>query len=134
MILPTLFLSADLTQQCLHLQPGLLNLPPLLFKPRLLVSQSRLLAAVGDQLQTAVQHLQAHAGAHLKSRLGQPFTLRRDLRVSQGNGKWASSLQSELGNIRDDLEIADFDNKTIAEVLEQQYSMFDKFGVPYNKI
>ena len=60
--------------------------------------------------------------------------LRRDLKVSQGNGKWSSSLQSELGNIRDDLEIAGFNNKNIAKVLEQQYSMLDKLGFPYNRI
>ncbi|MBL3695975.1 hypothetical protein F1652_26230 [Pluralibacter gergoviae] len=60
--------------------------------------------------------------------------LRRDFRVAQGRGKWSSSLQSELGYIRDDMEIAGFDNKTIAKVLEQQYSMLDKLGVPYNRI
>lgn len=32
------------------------------------------------------------------------------------------------------MEIAGFDNKTIAKVLEQQYSMLDKLGVPYNRI
>jgi len=60
--------------------------------------------------------------------------LRRDFRVAQGRGKWSSSLQSELGYIRDDMEIAGFDNRTIAKVLEQQYSMLDKLGVPYNRI
>ncbi len=70
MILPALFLAANLSQQGQRLLPVLLNLPPLLLKPRLLLAQSGLLAAVGDQHQTAVQHLETHAGAHLKSRLG----------------------------------------------------------------
>ena len=65
MILPALFLAADLSQQCQRLLAGLLHLAPLSCKLRLLVSQPGLLAVVGDQQQTAVQHLQADAGSHL---------------------------------------------------------------------
>jgi uncharacterized protein RhaS with RHS repeats len=77
----------------------------------------------------------------LETAKGMPHTIisnaqnmRRDLRVSQGNSKWSSSLQDELRSIRDDLEISGFDNKTIGQVLEQQYSMLDKLNVPYNRI
>lgn len=60
--------------------------------------------------------------------------VRRDLRVSQGKGKWSSSLQNELSYIRDDLEITGFDSQEIGKVLEQQYSMLDKLGVPCNRV
>ncbi len=77
----------------------------------------------------------------LETAKGMPHTIisnaqniRRDLRVAKGNGKWSSSLQDELSNIRDDLEISGFDNQTISQVLEQQYSMLDKLNVLYNRI
>ncbi|ANR79228.1 hypothetical protein BBB57_13740 [Kosakonia sacchari] len=59
---------------------------------------------------------------------------RRDLRVTQGNGKWSSSLQSELDNIVTDFRDAGFDDVSIQKVLEQQYKMLDKLNVPYNKV
>lgn len=60
--------------------------------------------------------------------------MRRDLRVANGNGKWSSSLQDELGNISSDLKSAGFSNDTIQKVLEQQYKMLDKLNVPYDRI
>ena len=59
---------------------------------------------------------------------------RRDARVAQGKEKWSSSLQDELGYINKDLGSAGFDKTTIDKVLEQQYSMLDKLGVPYSRI
>ncbi len=73
MILPALFLAADLSQQRQRLLAGLLNLLLLLFKTTLFLSEPCRFAAVGDQHQTAVQHLEVHAGSNLKPRLCQPL-------------------------------------------------------------
>ena len=59
---------------------------------------------------------------------------RRDAREASGNGKWSSSLQDELGYIVTDFREAGFSDSTIANVLEQQYSMLDKLGVSYERI
>ena len=59
---------------------------------------------------------------------------RRNARIAEGNGKWSSSLQDELQYIVDDFSSAGFSKSTIEQVLEQQYSMFDKLGVPYVRI
>ncbi len=98
MILPAFILAASLSQQRQRLLPGLLNLPPLLLKPSLLLAQSRFLAAVGDQHQTAVQYLQADAGAHLKSRLGQPLTRNVHLRRGAVTALWTVALFGRIGN------------------------------------
>jgi hypothetical protein len=60
--------------------------------------------------------------------------LRRDTRVAAGNGKWSSSLQEELRNTVDDFKKAGFSNGTIKKVMEQQYKMLDKLGVPYERV
>ncbi|MEI2266121.1 hypothetical protein [Erwinia sp. CGal63] len=77
----------------------------------------------------------------LETAKGMPHTIisngqniRRDFRVAQGKGKWSFSLQEKLMYIRDNLEFSDFDNKTISQVLEQQYRILDKLNVPYNRI
>lgn len=59
---------------------------------------------------------------------------RRNARVASGNGKWSSSLQDELQYIVDDFTNAGFSNDTINQVLEQQYKMLDRLGVPYERI
>lgn len=59
---------------------------------------------------------------------------RRNARVASGKGKWSSSLQDELQYIVDDFTNAVFSNDTINQVLEQQYKMLDKLGVPYERI
>lgn len=60
--------------------------------------------------------------------------VRRNARVASGKGKWSSSLQDELQYIVDDFTNAGFSNDTINQVLEQQYKMLDKLGVPYERI
>jgi hypothetical protein len=60
--------------------------------------------------------------------------VRRDLRVLDGNGKWGSSLQDELENIVSDFQGAGFNNDVIRQVLEQQYRMLEKLGVPFQQI
>lgn len=59
---------------------------------------------------------------------------RRNARVASGRGKWSSSLQDELQYIVDDFTNAGFSNDTINQVLEQQYKMLDRLGVPYERI
>lgn len=59
---------------------------------------------------------------------------RRNTRVVSRNGKWSSSLQDELQYIVDDFTNAGFSKNTINQVLEQQYKMLDKLGVPYERI
>ena len=59
---------------------------------------------------------------------------RRDGRIANGNGKWSSSLQDELSYIVSDFRSAGFSDSTISQVLEQQYKMLDKLGVPYERI
>ena len=59
---------------------------------------------------------------------------RRDARVASGKGKWSSSLQDELSYIVSDFREAGFADSTIRQVLEQQYKMLDKLGVPYQRI
>ena len=56
------------------------------------------------------------------------------MRLAQGRGKWSSSLQEELQNIVTDLGAAGFDGDVIKQVLDQQYRMLDKLGVPYAPI
>ncbi len=77
----------------------------------------------------------------LETGIGHPHTVitnlqraRRDARVAAGQGKWSSSLQEELGYIVDDFRAAGYGNDVIQQVLEQQYKMLDKIGVPYQKI
>lgn len=59
---------------------------------------------------------------------------RRNERVAQGKGKWSSTLQEELNYTVEDLKAAGFSRKTIEDVLEQQYKMFDKLEVSYERI
>ena len=59
---------------------------------------------------------------------------RRDTRVANGDGKWSSSLQDELNYLVSDFRNAGFSDDTIAQVLEQQYSMLDKLGVSYERV
>ena len=59
---------------------------------------------------------------------------RRNDRVAKGSGKWSSSLQDELQYIVKDFKSAGFCEDTINKVLEQQYKMFDKLNVPYERI
>jgi len=59
---------------------------------------------------------------------------RRNERVAQGKGKWSSTLQEELNYTVEDLKAAGFSRKTIEDVLEQQYKMFDKLKVSYERI
>ncbi|PEO08336.1 hypothetical protein CN562_25475 [Bacillus wiedmannii] len=60
--------------------------------------------------------------------------LRRDERLSSGNGKWSSTLQDELKNLVSDFERAGFSKENISETLEQQYKMLDKLKVKYERI
>ncbi|WP_306008338.1 WXG100 family type VII secretion target [Bacillus sp. MMSF_3353] len=60
--------------------------------------------------------------------------LRRDERLSSGNGKWSSTLQDELKNLVSDFEHAGFSKENISETLEQQYKMLDKLKVKYERI
>ncbi len=59
---------------------------------------------------------------------------RRNVRNANGNGKWSSTLQEELGYIVSDFQNAGFSRTVIDRVLEQQYSMLDKLNVPYVRI
>ncbi|MBL8856413.1 MAG: hypothetical protein JNK57_20785 [Planctomycetaceae bacterium] len=59
---------------------------------------------------------------------------RRNTRVAAGLGKWSSTLQEELQYIVDDLTAAGYSRSTIERVLEQQYGMLDRLGVPYSRI
>ena len=59
---------------------------------------------------------------------------RRNVRSTNGNGKWSSTLQEELEYIVSDFQNAGFSRATIDKVLEQQYSMLDKLNVPYVRI
>lgn len=77
----------------------------------------------------------------IESGKGMPHTIistlqnaRRDARVASGNGKWSSSLQDELSYIVSDFKTAGFSDSIINSVLEQQYRMLDKLGVPYERI
>ncbi|WP_342720139.1 WXG100 family type VII secretion target (plasmid) [Bacillus paramycoides] len=60
--------------------------------------------------------------------------LRRDERLSLGNGKWSSTLQDELKYLVSDFERAGFSKENISETLEQQYKMLDKLKVKYERI
>ncbi|MEJ2044016.1 MAG: RHS repeat-associated core domain-containing protein [Reinekea sp.] len=71
---------------------------------------------------------------HPHTAISKAQNARRDARVSAGEGKWSSSLQKELLYIVDDMSSAGFQKQTIDQVLEQQYKMFDKLEVPYQKI
>jgi hypothetical protein len=49
-------------------------------------------------------------------------------------GHFVTTLQEELGYIASDLKKAGFESDAIRSVLEQQYRMLDKLGVPYQRI
>jgi len=59
---------------------------------------------------------------------------RRNARVASENGKWSSSLQDELQYTANDFKNAGFSKDTIKGVMDQQYKMLDKLGVPYERI
>jgi hypothetical protein len=68
------------------------------------------------------------------TKISQLQNARRDARVRAGQGKWSSTLQQELEYIASDLSTAGFPDPVIKEVLQQQYKMLDKLGVPYTPI
>lgn len=108
----------------------------------------RLQSHHGLQQEWAIHNLSGHGynpklapSITLETGKGLPHTgisnaqnMRLDLRVANGNGKWSSSLQDELGNISSNLKSAGFSNDTIQKVIEQQYKMLDKLNVPYDRI
>ncbi|MGN7119041.1 hypothetical protein [Lysinibacillus odysseyi] len=77
----------------------------------------------------------------IETKKGLPHTIitnrqnaRRDGRVSEGKGKWSSTLQEELQNTLKDFKATGFTKETIEKVMEQQYKMLDKLKVPYKRI
>jgi len=59
---------------------------------------------------------------------------RRDARLAAGEGKWSSTLQQELSYTVEDLRAAGYKDTTIGQVMQQQYKMLDKLGVPYSRV
>ena len=55
-------------------------------------------------------------------------------RVASGNGKWSSTLDQELQHTAADYKAAGYSDATVSKVLDHQYRMLDKIGVPYTKV
>jgi RHS repeat-associated protein len=55
-------------------------------------------------------------------------------REAAGMPLWGTTLQEELRNTLEDFRAAGFDNRTIQDVLEDQYKMLDALGVNYQRL
>ena len=74
----------------------------------------------------------------LETRLNTPHTTitqlqdeRAKLRVASGKGKWSSTINEELQFLVDDFKTVGFTDDVIARVLQAQYKMLRKLGVPF---
>ncbi|WP_294320474.1 PAAR domain-containing protein [uncultured Sphingomonas sp.] len=55
-------------------------------------------------------------------------------RVAAGKGKWSSTLNEELNYTAQDYKAAGYSDATISKIMNQQYKMLDKLGVPYTLV